>query len=273
MSKLINFVKQKKTIIIVLVILFICSVAIAVGVYTQITHENPKNKKEEKENANYEDLKNNFQRIFTNAINKEETAALDINYENILYTRFNVQEENGKYSINAKIPWFKGDSEVTAKINDEILNIFGAEVVKIKNTAKVYTTYDVDYAAYVNSNIISLVIMCKYKNGASAQRMMVQCYNYDIKNDKLLTIEDVINYKNLTKEEIQRKTNKEISKVNNQMKSIKEQGYNVYLRDENSDIYKVENTTNFFLGQNNYLYLVYAYGNNNYTSELDLVIF
>ena len=186
----------------------------------------------------------------------------------------NVQEtENGKYYIDAKIPWFKGDSEVTAKINDEILNTFGAEVVKVKNTAQVYTTYNLDYVAYVNGNILSLVIMCKYKNGSNAQRIMVQCYNYDIKSDKLLTIEDVINYKNLNKEEMQRKINKEISKVNNQMKSIKEQGYNVYLRDENSDIYELVNTTNFFLGQNSYLYLVYAYGNNNYTSEMDLVIF
>ena len=38
-------------------------------------------------------------------------------------------------------------------------------------------------------------------------------------------------------------------------------------------MYKVENTPDFFIGKDNHLYLVYAYGNNNYTSEVDLLIF
>ena len=104
--------------------------------------------------------------------------------------------------------------------------------------------------------------MCKYKNGTNPQRRIIQTYNYDIEKDKLLN-----------KEEIEKTVQEEIKKVNNQMKNINNQGYNVYLRDEDSEIYKIENTSNFFLGKNNYLYLVYAYGNNNYTSEMDLVIF
>ena len=115
--------------------------------------------------------------------------------------------------------------------------------------------------------------MCKYKDGVNAQRRIVQCYNYDVENDKLLNIDDIIVYKNLDKKEMQEKVNEEIDRVNKQMKGINEQGYNVFLRDETSSIYKIENTPNFFLGKNNYLYLVYAYGNNNYTSEIDLVIF
>ena len=47
----------------------------------------------------------------------------------------------------------------------------------------------------------------------------------------------------------------------------------LFERDYTNDIYKVENTTEFFLGKDNFLYLIYAYGNDNYTSELDLVIF
>ena len=38
------------------------------------------------------------------------------------------------------------------------------------------------------------------------------------------------------------------------------------------DIYKIENTKNFFLGKNKTLYLIYAYGNKNYTSEMDIVV-
>ena len=116
MYKLISFIKRKKMIIIIAIIVLICSIAISVGVYTQVTNEGPKDKEQEQEIVNYEDLKNNFQGIFTNSINIEETAALNISYEELLYTRFNVkEEENGKYSIDAKIPWFKGDSETLKK--------------------------------------------------------------------------------------------------------------------------------------------------------------
>lgn len=275
MLKLKYFLQENKMLIVIISIILICSIAIAIGVYAQITNRGfTGNKNDNETDTNYEDLKNNFEDIFTNNINKEATAKLNINYDELLYCRYNIKEEkSGKYNIDAKIPEFKGESEVIQNINKEIYDTFAGEIIKIANTATVYTTYNLDYVAYVNNNVISLVIMCKYKNGTNPQRRIVQTYNYDIEKDKLLNIEDIINYKSLNKEEIEKTVQEEIKKVNNQMKNINNQGYNVYLRDEDSEIYKIENTSNFFLGKNNYLYLVYAYGNNNYTSEMDLVIF
>lgn len=274
MSKILYMLKKKKMLIIIIAVLLVCSIAIAVGVYAQITNQGVKTIEKGNEGKDYESLKNSFEDIFDNKLHKEDTENPDINYEGLVYTRYDIEEEqSGKYSISAKIPWINGDSEVIAKINDEILHVFGAEVLTIQNEAKSYVTYNLSYTAYINNNIVSLVIMCKYKNGINPQRKIIQCYNYDLENDKLLNIEDVINYKNLNKEEMQNKIDNEIKNVNTQIKSIGEQGYNIYVRDEQSRIYKVENTQNFFLGQNNYLYLVYAYGNNNYTSEMDLVIY
>ena len=40
-----------------------------------------------------------------------------------------------------------------------------------------------------------------------------------------------------------------------------------------SDIYTVANSENFFLGENGKLYIIYAYGNQNFTSEMDIVLF
>lgn len=272
MLKLKYFLQENKILIMIISIILICSIAISIGVYAQIT--NPGNKNDNETDSNYEDLKNNFEDIFTNSINKETTAKLNINYDELLYCRYNIKEEkNGKYNIDAKIPEFKGESEVIQNINKEIFDTFAGEIIKIANTATVYTTYNLDYVAYVNNNVVSLVIMCKYKNGTNPQRRIIQTYNYDIEKDKLLNIEDIISYKNLNEEEIEKTVREEIKKVNNQKKNINNQGYNVYVRDEDSEIYKIENTSNFFLGKNNYLYLVYAYGNNNYTSEMDLVIF
>ena len=35
--------------------------------------------------------------------------------------------------------------------------------------------------------------------------------------------------------------------------------------------YKIENITNFFLNEEGKLYIVFAYGNQNFTSEFDIV--
>ena len=80
-------------------------------------------------------------------------------------------------------------------------------------------------------------------------------------------------YKGLAQEQVEMKVLEKIKEENAEVKAFAEQGYNVFVRNESDDIYKIENTPNFFLGKDNYLYLVYAYGNNNYTSEVDLVIF
>lgn len=274
MSKIKRILKEKGMLISIIAILLICSIAIAFAVYAQITNKGVKTPEDKKVDTDYEDLKNNFQDIFTNTINKEDTAKLDINYDEWVYTRYTANDEkSGKYSIEAQVPYFKEENDILKKVNEEIYNTFATEILKIAQNTTTYTTYNLDYVSYANNNIISLAIMCKYKDGEKPQRKIIQCYNYDIENKKLLTIDDIINYKNLDKNEMQKKVNNEIKKINSQIKSISNQGYNVYSRDENSEIYKIENTPNFFLGKNNYLYLVYAYGNTNYTSEMDLVIF
>ena len=51
-----------------------------------------------------------------------------------------------------------------------------------------------------------------------------------------------------------------------------ELGYSKYIRNINDDIYKVENTSTFFIGENKALYIIYPYGNSNYTTEFDLLV-
>ena len=54
---------------------------------------------------------------------------------------------------------------------------------------------------------------------------------------------------------------------------LKELGYNVFIRDLSSEIYETVNTTNFILGTAGYLYLIYPYGNSNFTDAMDVVVF
>lgn len=267
--------RENKRLIMIALIILICSISIAIGVYTYFTGSNSKGTKNQKENENpdYEDLKSNFEYIFTNSINKETTAKLNINYDEIVYCKYDIKEEKDNYKIEAKIPLFKIENDVTKEINKEIYDKFAITIINIVNNSTEYTTFNLDYVVYVNDNILSLVIRCKYKIGSYPQRNIIQTFNYDIENNKLVDINEMLDYKQLNKEDVQKKVTEKIKEQNAQMKIINDQGYNVYIRNENDSIYKIENTPNFFLGKNNYLYLVYAYGNDKYTSEIDLVIF
>ena len=48
-------------------------------------------------------------------------------------------------------------------------------------------------------------------------------------------------------------------------------GYEVYKRDIKSNLYKVANSNNFMMGPNGSIYIIYAYGNNSFTTENDIV--
>lgn len=273
MRNLKYFLVKNKMIVIITLIILVCAIAIAIGVYAQVTNKGLTTSERKEENKDYEDLENNFDYIFTNNINKESTARQDVNYDEIIYCAYNIKEEKNNYAVDAKIPLFKIENDVTKDLNKEIYDTFASTIVKIVKNSTAHTTFNLDYVVYVNNNILSLVIRCKYKDGSNPQRYIVQTYNYDIDNNKLVDINEILEYKNLNKDDVAKKIENKIKEENLQMKSISEQGYPVYIRSESDDMYKVENTPNYFLGANNYLYLVYAYGNNNFTSDKDLVIF
>lgn len=269
--------RDKKQLIILIAILLACSIAVAIGIYAQITNSKITKTEEEKQQANYEKLKNNFDSIFTNTINKEGSAKIEnsnINYDEIIETKYDINEKKEtKYNIIAKIPLFKKETKITKEINEEIYNIFAKKIIDIVKNNKTYTVYNLGYVGYINDNILSLVIKCTLKEGTNAQRTIIQTYNYNINEDRLVNLEEIIQSKKLDKEKMQNQITEEISKLTKQNENFANQGYNVYVRNLNDDIYKIENTKNFFLGKNKTLYLVYAYGNNDYTSETDLVIF
>ena len=269
--------RDKKQLIIIIGIILVCSIAIAIGIYAQVTNSKITKTKEERIEANYEDLKNNFDTIFTNNVNKEGAVNVEnanVNYDELIETKYDVNEKKEtKYSIVAKIPLFKKETETTKKINQEIFNTFGGKIVDIITNSNTDTIYNLGYVGYINDNILSLVIKCTLKEGTKAQRTIIQTYNYNIDEDRIVTLDEIMQKRIFDKEKVQDQITQEIIKLSKQNASFANQGYNVYVRNPNDDIYKVENTPNFFLGKNKTLYLVYAYGNNDYTSETDLVIF
>lgn len=269
----------KKRIIMYAVILLICVIAVIVVVGVQILGNdvvdnmfgiNKITKRTEEEEAN---LKANFENIFDNQIeDKGEYKIQKIKQdENLVYTNYTKEEKNEKHEIDVNLPYININNEETDNFNKEIENTFKGKAEEILKDSNQNIIYIVKYKAYVENNILSLVIYSDLKQNTSAQRVIVQTFNFDLKENKKLTLEDVIDSFDLKKADVQNKINIDIQKEQKKSEDLIKLGYNIFSRDINSDIYKVENASEYFVYNNN-IYIIFAYGNNKMTSEKDIVI-
>ena len=131
--------------------------------------------------------------------------------------------------------------------------------------------YTVEYVADVQDDILSVMIRSNLKEGSNAQRVIIQTYNYDLRNNKEINLEEVLKIKNIDKSELQNRIKNEIEIEQRKVEDLEKLGYNVYSRDSTNDMYKIEQSKEFYLTDDT-LYIVYAYGNENFTSEMDLII-
>ena len=269
----------KRRIIMYVIILLICVIAVIVVVGVQILGNdvvdnmfgiNKITKRTEEEEEN---LKANFENIFDNQIEDEgEYKIQKIKQdENLVYTNYTKEEKNEKHEIDVNLPYININNEETDNFNKEIENTFKGKDEEILKDSNQNIIYIVKYKAYVESNILSLVIYSDLKQNTSAQRVIVQTFNFDLKENKKLTLEDIINSFDLKKADVQNKINTDIQKEQKKSEDLIKLGYNIFSRDINSDIYKVENTSEYFVYNNN-IYIIFAYGNNKMTSEKDVVI-
>ena len=278
--------KTPKTLYILISIF--CVFAIIAGIYSQffekkanngnlITGDNKKNTITEE---SLDTIKEKFGQIFTNTINLngfDDSNISKINSEKaIVYTAYDVVKNEKSYEMNIKVPVVNIKNEVGNSFNTLTQSIFvnkANEIMSSTNqTSK--TIYRLEYAGYINDNILSVVIRSNLKEGTKAQRVMVQTYNYNLTTGQSVTLDDLIQKKSLDKNNVEKKIKAVITEADNQSKTIQNAGYSVdFSRDLSSGIYSVEKSTTFFLGEDEKLYIIYAYGNQNYTSEMDVVLF
>lgn len=275
---------EKRRIALYMAILIICLLAILISSYMLVFKSYESTTPTQHIPASEEDylkMEEEFEKIFSNeTINQTDSNILITNkikkQDEIIGTSYeNKDKVAGKYSLNVKIPYININNTVVKKYNNKIEQIFKQKALDIiNNNESKDIVYTVDYIAYINENhIVSIAIRSILKEGKNAQRTIIQTYNFDFKNNKEVTLEEILDSKGLAKENIEAKVVEKIKQEQAKVQELKKLGYNIFERDVTSDIYKVEKTTEFFIGQNNFLYLIYAYGNDNYTSELDLAIF
>ncbi len=275
--------------IIYITISIICIFAIILGVYYQIfankVVDKPKNETQQNSIDNDEpvddpeDLLTEFNKLFTNDFYSQGystsgiTKMKGLEEKDIICTYFNVQQDKeDEYSVDLKLPVFNIQGQIPSEYNNATQSIFVNKANAIFTGTRKYTVYNVEYVGYLNDNILSLVIKSTLKEGDSAQRIIVQTYNYNIETNKKVTLNEVLEKENIKQKDVNKKIERQVKEAGKQAEEIAEAtGQIVYKRDINSAMYITDNVSTFFIGKDGQIYIIYPYGNNNVTSEIDII--
>lgn len=273
---------NKKQLAIYITIMMVCIISIIIAFYVQFYARidigrllgfESETKFGNKTEEQTEMIKAEFDQIFTNSI--ENAEGQDNKKKEIekplVYTKMQKKESKlNSYDIEVYIPYINIDNAIIEEYNKEIEG-FIEKTNSILESQDKNTIYTVEYVANIKDDILSLMIRSNLKEGSSAQRVIIQTYNYDLRNNKEITLEKILKIENLDTYDIQNKIKNEIEIEQKKVEDLRNLGYTIYNRDFTSDIYLLENSKEFYL-TNDTLYIVYAYGNDTFTSEMDLMV-
>lgn len=226
-------------------------------------------------------LAENFDKLFENKLDYQSSNVNTLGVtkkdasKDIIYTVVSTKRvSDNRYDIDLNIPLINILNNTSVEnFNKKIQSLFVDKANDIIQNATLNTIYSIDYMAYVNTNILSLVIRSTLKEGNNPQRVIIQTYNYNLSTNEEMTLEQILEIKGLNKQNVESVISSQIKIANEEADRLKRLGYNVYTRDLTSSIYKIDNTDNYILGPNNKLYVIYPYGNANNTDEMDVIVF
>lgn len=275
---------KKKQLFIYISIIIICIISVIIAFYVQfytridiakfigISQKAGLGSKTEEQQQT---IKSEFNTIFNNTItndNDTNNSKKEEADKKIVYTKYEKKETKlNSYDLEVHIPHINISGEVVEKYNQEIENIFVDMAKKVLQSENNNVIYTVEYVANIQDDILSVMIKSNLKEGSKAQKVIIQTYNYDLRNNKEITLAEVLKIEQLNENDVQNKIKADIQTEQKKAQDLKSLGYNIYSRDINSDIYSIEKSTEFYF-TGNILYVIYAYGNQMATSEMDIVI-
>lgn len=267
--------------ILYVVIIIFCVVAIGLGVYAQFFTKEPVQDAYGNDISaggnivTAQDVNQSFIDLFTNEFysNYDESTITKVDdTKELVYTFYSDnQTVEGKYSMNINIPVINIQSDVVTGFNNLTQSIFVDKINSVMAGTSVYTIYNLDYTAYVNNNLLSVAIKATIKEGDNPQRVIVQTYNYDLQTDSAVTLKEILEDRDIDETVVENRIKTVVQNASNDANKMAESGYTVYQRNVNDEMYQIDNITNFIEGPNGELYIIFAYGNNNYTSEMDII--
>lgn len=269
---------DKKSKIVYASIIAICIISIIIVIYIQFfdgktvtTVGHLKGKSE----IDYENLKAEFNNIYTNSLknynDKYDKLKSDTSKE-LVYTGYTKDvTENNSYNINVQIPYINIKNSTIDGYNEEIKNLFEKKAEDILKTKNKNTIYTVEYNACVEDGVLSIIINANLKEGSSAQRVIIKTYNYDLDTNQEINLSQLLKGESVDTSYAQSKINEEIEVEQKKAEDLKALGHSIFSRDKNDDMYKIENVEDFYF-QDGAIYVIFAYGNDKYTSEVDVAI-
>lgn len=275
---------NKKLLVVYIIIFIVCMIGIGISLYFGVFKDEKigaiigvTDEESEKEEE-YNNLKLEFDTIFTN--NVETLQETNLNLEkisdkfDIVATPYHYEKNEENLTLNVYIPYINVKKSAAIAFNKKITENYKTTAEKLMNqVSTINTIYSVVYKAYLQNNILSLAIRSEYKEGSNSQVIVVETFNYNLAENREVTIQELLALKNINPKDATQKIRSEIKKIQEQNEPLIEQGYNFYKRDYNSEIYEVTNCKQYLYGKNGMLYVVYPYGNSEDTSEMDVVIF
>ena len=234
--------KRKYIIIYGLIIIF-CIISLLIAFYVQfyaridiakligINQEERFGQKDEEE---IETLKTGFMNLFNNSIENSEGQYNDKKVEtdkDLVYSQYEKKESKvNSYDLETHIPYINIKSEIIDEYNKEIEDVFINMANKVLQTENRNIIYTLQYEATIENDILSLIIRSNLKEGANAQRLIIQTFNYDLKNNKEITLEEMIERKQLNANDVQNKINGEITSQQKRVQDLKSLGYTIFER-------------------------------------------
>lgn len=264
-----------------------CVLALIAGIYAQFfvgssnnnNIQNPDNSiNNEIKPKTQEEIKSQLNSLFTNEIISNDYDETNLQKRDaskgIVYSAYDIQKQEGNYELDVHLPVINIKDSVATDFNKMTQSIFSnkaSDILNNKYTEKVI--YSVDYISYVNDNILSLVIKSTLKQGNNPQRVIIQAYNYNLETGEKVQLVDVLAKRNIIQSDCQNKIHEIVTKAQEEAQVLVQSGYTVYNRNLSDSMYQISNISTFFLGKNEELYIIFAYGNQNFTSEMDVVLY
>ena len=280
--------KNNPKIIYILIGVF-CVLAVIAGIYAQFfVSDADKNNVimpgfnqepgEEVHEKTQEEIKTQLSSLFTNEVHVEDYDASNVQKldetKEIVYSAYDIEEQTENYELHIHLPVMNIKGDVPTSFNNITQTVFAnkaSEILSNQNANK--TIYSVDFTAYVNGDILSLAIRSTLKEGNNPQRVIVQTYNYNLFTAEKVELADMLAQKNIVQSDCQNKIQEVVGKAQEEAQILLQSGYTVYNRDLSNSMYQIANASTYFLGPNGELYIIFAYGNQNFTSEMDVVLY
>lgn len=265
-----------------------CVFAIIAGIVSEImTHRDKSNATNEVNNNNndyqvqektQEEVKEQLNALLINnlIVNNYDTSNITKidNQKDIVYTAFDIQDKKDNYEIDIHLPVVNIQNNVAIGFNDITQSVFANKASEIlNNRVQEKTIYSVNYAAFVNDNILSVIVKSNLKTENNTQRIVIRTYNYNLATGEEIKLEDILSQKNIIQSECKKKIKETVERASQEAQILVNAGYTVYNRDIESQMYQLQNISTYIVGPNKSLYIIFPYGNEHFTSEMDVVLY